>query len=436
MCLGALVHAGVPLSYLESQLDRLSIKDEFKLRVESVVRNQQAATYVSVQLPHHLPRHRDSHHSHEYPHEYPHEHPHEHPTSIDCEPRSDHDSSHALTDGRRLPEIEALIQQAGLPERATAWSLAVFRRLAEAEAAVHGIAPQKVHFHEVGATDAIVDIVGTCLGLDWLNVDAVICSPLPTGGGTVRCEHGLLPVPAPAVLNMMATAQIPVYSNGIERELVTPTGCAIAATLAQSFGPPPKFTLQKIGLGAGRQELALPNILRLWIGTTGADSHSADSHSFNSETIVELQTQLDDISPQTIAYVFEQLFAKGAVDVFTQPVAMKKSRLGTLLTVLCPESAVAACEALLFRETTTLGIRQTRQVRSLLAREMITVETPYGNIAVKVARSHPGGSILNVQPEYEDCAKVARSQDIPLQQVHQAAMETARLRLSSAPGLQ
>jgi pyridinium-3,5-bisthiocarboxylic acid mononucleotide nickel chelatase len=304
------------------------------------------------------------------------------------------------------------------------------------------------------------------LGLDWLNVEVLICSPLPTGGGTVRCEHGLLPVPAPAVLNMMATAHMPVYSNGIERELVTPTGCAIATTLAQSFGPPPKFTLQKIGLGAGSRELPLPNILRLWIGTTGTDSDRHQTAPADTpqkvaqatatatglsnqlpdtetpvtetpvtETIVELQTQLDDISPQAIAYVFDRLFAKGAVDVFTQPVAMKKSRLGTLLTVLCPESAVADCEALLFRETTTLGIRQTRQVRSVLAREMVTVATPYGDIAVKVARSRVGGSLLNVQPEYEDCAAVARSQDIPWQQVHQAAMEAAGLRLRSALGL-
>ncbi len=435
MCLGALVHAGVPVSYLESQLARLSIKDEFQLNAKSVVRNQQSATQVSVRLH----GHRDRHPLPEQSHGPEHDHSHDHT----------HSNSH---NGRRLPDIEALIQQADLPKRVTAWSLAVFRQLAQAEATVHGIAPEAVHFHEVGATDAIVDIVGTCLGLDWLNVDELICSPLPTGDGMVRCEHGLLPVPAPAVLSMMATAQMPVYSNGIERELVTPTGCAIAATLAQSFGPPPKFTLQKIGLGAGSRELALPNILRLWIGTTDADSDQPeteptanlsnklpdtevpDTEVPDTETIVELQTQLDDISPQAIAYVFEHLFAKGAVDVFTQAVAMKKSRLGTLLTVLCPESAVADCEALLFRETTTLGIRQTRQMRSVLARELITVATPYGAIAVKVAKSRVGGSILNVQPEYEDCAAVARSQDVPLQQVHQAAME-AGLRLRSAPGL-
>ncbi|MGB7248294.1 MAG: nickel pincer cofactor biosynthesis protein LarC, partial [Phormidesmis sp.] len=252
MCLGALVHAGVPLAYLDRQLGRLGISDEFHLRAELVQRQQQAATKVFVDLldvdlpnngshQHRLGDHEAGTHAHDAPHHH---------------------------GGRHLPEIERLIQQAGLPERVVAWSLAVFRQLAQAEAAVHGIAPEQVHFHEVGASDAIVDIVGTCLGLDWLKVDGLVCSPLPTGSGTVWCEHGQLPVPAPAVLRMMAAAQMPVYDNGIAKELVTPTGCAIAATLSQSFGPPPRFTLQKIGLGAGGRDLSqLPNILRLWIGS-------------------------------------------------------------------------------------------------------------------------------------------------------------------------
>ncbi len=417
MCLGALVHAGVPLDYLEKQLARLGIQDEFRLRAESVQRNHQIATKVYVDLlrdPHAHP-----------PHAHEHGHSHHRPLTSPCA-------------SRRLPDIEALIQQANLPTNATAWSLAIFRRLAEAEAAVHGIPPEQVHFHEVGAVDAIVDIVGTCLGFDWLKVDSWVCSPLPTGGGMVRCDHGLLPVPVPAVLNMMASGQIPVYSNGIDRELVTPTGCAIALTLAESFGPPPRFTLQKIGLGAGGRELAVPNILRLWIGTvdqspsqlpsakSASSSAIAQTHTpLTTETITELQTQLDDVSPQAIGYVFEQLFAAGAVDVFTQAVAMKKNRLGTVLTVLCPEQAIAPCEALLFRETTTLGIRRTEQTRSVLMREMVTVSTAYGDIAVKVARSHAGAPVLNMQPEYEDCAKVARSHSIPWLQVHQAAMAAA-----------
>ena len=251
MCLGALVHAGVPMDYLKEQFAKLRLDKEFLLRSESVLRQQQAATKVYVDaLGADLPAAvHEPHHHHTHPGDCPHAH------------------SHTQHQGRRLPEIEQLIRQADLPERATQWSLAVFQKLAKAEASVHGIAPEQVHFHEVGATDAIVDIVGTCLGLDWLGVDRLICSALPTGGGTVRCEHGLLPVPAPAVLSMMVSAKVPVYSNGIEKELVTPTGCAIAITLADSFGPPPRFTLQKLGLGAGGRDLPIPNILRLWIGS-------------------------------------------------------------------------------------------------------------------------------------------------------------------------
>lgn len=434
MCLGALVDAGVPLSYLKDQLARLGISQEFHLRAESVLRNQQVATKVHVELPHihqaadhdghaHHPEHDSDGHTHGPVHSAAH-HPH---------------------GGRRLPEIETLIQQANLPEQVTAWSLAVFRQLAEAEAAVHGIAPEQVHFHEVGATDAIVDIVGTCLGLDWLKVDSLICSPLPTGSGTVRCEHGLLPVPVPAVLKMMASAHIPVYSNGIERELVTPTGCAIAAALAQSFGPPPRFQLQQVGLGAGGRDLALPNILRLWIGivetpATGTKAAQLDAEPAvvavetmpKTETVVELQTQLDDSSPQAIGYVFERLFAAGALDVFTQAVAMKKNRLGTLLTALCYPADVAACEAVLFQETTTLGIRRSQQQRAVLMREMVKVTTAYGEAAVKVARAYVGGEVLNIQPEYEDCARLARSHTVPWQQVHQAAMAAAVERLAKS----
>ena len=395
MCLGALVHAGVPLDYLTAQLDQLGVSDEFGLRAEKVQRNGQSATKVFVDVKHSHDRNHDRHHG-----------------------------------GRRLPDIEAMIEGANLPERVETWSLAVFRLLAKAEAAVHGIPPEKVHFHEVGATDAIVDIVGTCLGLDWLGIEGLVCSPLPTGSGTVRCEHGLLPVPAPAVLNMMAEAQMPVYSNGIERELVTPTGCAIATTLSSSFGPPPKFTLQKIGLGAGGRDLKLPNILRLWIGTVDELPESAQAIHVHekppeTETIVTLQTQLDDLSPQVIGYVFDLLFSAGAVDVFTQSVLMKKNRPGTLMTVLCHEADVAACESVLFRETTTLGIRRTEQMRSVLEREMVKVETKYGAIAVKVAKSH--GKVVNVQPEFEDCAEGARSHQVPLQRVQREAIAAATL---------
>jgi pyridinium-3,5-bisthiocarboxylic acid mononucleotide nickel chelatase len=448
MCLGALVEAGVPIGYLHTQLARLGIATEFNLRATQVHQNGQIATKVYVDLTaselmhDHDPReHHD--HSHE-PHDHSHDHSHDHD-------HHDHGPQHS----RNLPEIERMIEAAGLPDRAARWSLAVFRNLAQAEGAVHGIPPEQVHFHEVGAVDAIVDIVGTCLGLDWLGIDALYCSPLPTGGGTVWAAHGRLPVPVPAVLKLWAMGQVPIYHNGIDRELVTPTGAAIVTTLAQSFGPPPTMVLQQVALGAGTLELPIPNLVRLWIGTTDreaaadprvggglcdslaatAHDHSPDrdSHNHNRgpdpghnpdhppiQTVIVLDTQIDDLNPQAIGYAFEQLFQAGAVDVFTSPIGMKKSRPGILLTVICPPDRAAACEQVIFAETSTLGIRRSEQQRTALARAFEAVQTAYGEVQVKVARS--GGQVINVQPEYEDCAAIARSQKLPWRQVHQLAL--------------
>jgi uncharacterized protein (TIGR00299 family) protein len=295
----------------------------------------------------------------------------------------------------------------------------VFQTLAIAEGAVHGVDPQKVHFHEVGAVDAIVDIVGTCLGLDWLGIDRLYCSALPTGGGTVKAAHGQLPVPVPAVLELWKQRQVPLYDNGIQRELVTPTGAAIAVTLAHSFGPPPSMQLQQVGCGAGTIELPLPNVLRLWVGES---PESLDSLESDLEPLMVLETQLDDLNPQAIGYLFDQLFAAGAVDVFTQAIGMKKSRPGILLTILCPPPVVAACETIVFQETSTLGIRRCRQQRTILPRELQGVETPYGPVRVKVAWHQ--GAIVNAQPEYEDCARLARQHQIPWRQVQQSALHT------------
>lgn len=468
MCLGALVAAGVPLEYLIEQLKRLGIEQEYQLRIENVHHNGQLATKVHVDL---LASAQSAHH-HPHDHGHPHTHNHEGAHRIDRtfhltsdsehqKPQDPHASDHAPT--RHLPEIEQLILSAGLPPRVTQWSLAVFRKLAEAEGAVHGIAPEEVHFHEVGATDAIVDIVGTCLGLDWLGIDQLYCSVLPTGGGTVWAAHGRLPVPVPAVLKLWESRQVPVYSNGINRELVTPTGAALVVTLATCFGSPPPMSIQKVGLGAGSLQLPIPNILRLWIGESSEElkvekllaqrgiaqvkswadnlhpsniqpstqanlqpSTQASLQPSTLETISVLQTQIDDLNPQVIGYVFEALFEAGAVDVFTQAIGMKKSRPGILLTVICHPQDIQACEAILFRETTTLGIRRFTQQRAVLPREIQRVQTKYGEIHVKVAWSNnsPEKTIINVQPEYEDCARIARLNNCSWQEVHQLALQT------------
>lgn len=416
MCLGALVSSGVPLDYLEENLSRLGIADEYRLRSELVHRHGQIATKVYVDLST-----RNSVHSHSHSHNHNHEHDHEH----------EHEHEHEIT--RHLPEIEQMIQGAKLPARAEFWSLAVFRRLAEAEGAVHGVSPDQVHFHEVGATDAIVDIVGTCLGLDWLGIDSnaqgwpvLFCSPLPTGGGTVWAAHGRLPVPVPAVLQLLRSRQVPVYANGIEKELVTPTGAAIAVTLAHQFGPPPAMSLHQIGLGAGSQDLAIPNILRLWIGESTQSNEQplanmAANMVANVETIAVLETQIDDLNPQAIAYTCERLFAVGALDVFTQPIAMKKSRTGILLTVICHPEQVSPCEQIIFQETSTLGIRHSRQQRHILNRVIHKVATKFGEVQVKVATNELG-KIINVQPEYEDCAFLAKKHHLPWREIHRQAL--------------
>ncbi len=405
MCLGALVSLGVPVEYLVEKLNGLGIEAEYRLRAELVHRQGQQATKVDVDLV--------SHHHHHHSH-------------------NEHDHHHT----RHLPEIEEMILKGNLPVQAEAWSLAVFRQLAVAEGAVHGIAPEKVHFHEVGAVDAIVDIVGTCLGLDWLGIDSdrqglplLYCSAFPTGGGTVNAAHGRMAVPVPAVLKLWEMRGCPVYTNGIDRELVTPTGAAIATTLVQDFGSPPPMTIKQIGLGAGSLDLPISNILRLWYGENESlqtDNSDLGEYSPNLETITVLETQIDDLNPQVFGYVFEALFAAGAVDVFTQPIGMKKSRTGILLTVICHPEKLASCEDVLFRETSTLGIRRTTQKRSFLQREMQKVETIYGTISVKVAWTGKATEkvITNVQPEYEDCAELARQNNIPWREIHRLALES------------
>jgi pyridinium-3,5-bisthiocarboxylic acid mononucleotide nickel chelatase len=431
MCLGALVDAGVPIEYLTTQLDRLGISSEYQLWAEKLHHNGQIATKVHVdfavikssKVEH--PHDHSHQHSHDHKHEHGHGHTHDHPTPVSSVATdSDHHHHHYDTPQRNLPEIEKLINAANLPARATRWSLDIFRQLAIAEGAVHGIDPSEVHFHEVGAVDAIVDIVGTCLGLDYLDIAKIYCSPLPTGGGTVRAAHGILPVPVPAVLKLFSSRQVPVYSNGIDRELVTPTGAAIAVTLAAKFGAPPVMQLQQIGLGAGTIQLPIPNILRLWLGTETEAVISSPVRPECLETIEVLTTQIDDLNPQVIGYIFDLLFKAGAVDVFTQPIGMKKSRSGILLTVLCPLDRSIDCEQIIFKETSTIGIRRDQQTRSILPREIQSVTTKYGTVNVKIAHNNLFGddSIVNVQPEYDDCAAIAQAHQIPWREVHQLAL--------------
>jgi uncharacterized protein (TIGR00299 family) protein len=282
------------------------------------------------------------------------------------------------------------------------------------------VAIEKVHFHEVGAVDAIVDIVGAAIGFELLGIEEFFCSALNVGGGRVDTHHGNLPVPAPATAELLRGA--PTYSNGIQRELVTPTGAAIVATVASRFGPQPEMTVAAIGLGAGGAELAeQPNVLRLFVGEAAerrdvaTRTNTTMDHMSLDEEILVLEANLDDMNPQVYGYFAERALEAGALDVFSISVQMKKNRPGQLVTVLCKPADREKFSEMLFRETTTLGVRQSTVRRRTLQRESVPVETSLGPIRMKIARLN--GHILNVAPEYEDCQKVAAERAVPLKQV-------------------
>jgi len=366
MVLGALVHAGCTLASLEAELRRLPLTG-WKISAAKVRRGAIMATRVEVETT--------EHHHH-----------------------------------RSLGTILQLIDQASLPPRVADRARRIFRRLGEAEARVHDVAIENVHFHEVGAVDAIVDIVGACIGFELLGVEEFSCSALNLGEGRVETQHGILPVPAPATAELLRGA--PAYSSGIQRELVTPTGAAIASTLASRFGALPPMTVAAIGYGAGAAELpGQPNVLRLFIGESAVQGAGEPW----DDAIVVLEANLDDMNPQIYGYFVERALQAGALDVFATAVQMKKNRPGQLVTLLCEAAAVDRLTDLIFRETTTIGVRSYTARRRTLQRESIPVETPLGRIRMKVSRLN--GHVLNVAPEYEDCQRVAAEHGVPLKQV-------------------
>ena len=316
---------------------------------------------------------------------------------------------------RTLADILAILQRADLPGRAAQQAAAVFTRLARAEAKVHGTTVDHVHFHEVGAADSLIDIVGACAALELAGVQAVSCSPLPLGRGTVQCAHGTIPLPAPATVELLRG--FPVVQTGIEQELTTPTAAALLTVLAGSFGPPPPMALSAVGYGAGsRDEGPLPNLLRVMIGES-AEVGTADS-------VVELSANLDDCSGEVIGATIEKLLAAGCFDAWAAPIVMKKSRPAWMLSVLCRPRDADEAERIIFRETTTFGVRRRPCSRSKLARSHETVETPYGPVRVKVGRRD--GAVACASPEFEDCAAAAEAHDVSIRQVMDAAADAWR----------
>jgi uncharacterized protein (TIGR00299 family) protein len=428
MFLGALLDAGVPAQVLHDTVAALDIGAS--LKIETVDRSGISCTKVHVlegnalaegnaqgrhsQL-HQQPR-GDAAYSQQPKTQHLHKtgHPHTH------EPHT-HDEPHEHVHGRSLTAIRALIQAAPLSEPVKRTSIRAFELLGHSEAKIHNVPVDEVHFHEVGAVDAIVDIVAASAGIHHLQVGAWFCSPLNVGGGMVACAHGTFPVPAPATADLLRG--IPTYSAHVQEELVTPTGAALIRALEPVFGQQPAMRVEQIGYGAGtRNPKDFPNVLRLSIGESydTAPTPFASAHSDQSETVTVLETALDDLSPQVLAYVTETALAKGALDVMLTPVIMKKGRPGTLLTVLCNEAESDSLQRLILSETSTLGVRIRHDRRACLDRSYTTVQTVYGEIRMKIGSL--SGAALNVAPEFEDCRTAAAQHGVPLKQVQQAAI--------------
>ncbi|GAB4463483.1 MAG: nickel pincer cofactor biosynthesis protein LarC [Armatimonadaceae bacterium] len=329
--------------------------------------------------------------------------------------------------GRHLSDIAAIYEQSDLSPGVRENALAIFTRLAEAEAKVHGTTPDKIHFHEVGAVDAIVDITGVCILLELLGVEEVYSSPLPMSRGFVYCQHGMMPLPAPATMELFVW--LPTYPVSVSGELVTPTGAAIVAALAgpKRSGECPPMVPQATGYGAGKKDWGapFPNLLRVIIGEVYSPSRSRtpQTEEKNADTVVVLETNVDDASPEVLGYAQEQLLAQGALDVFFVAAQMKKNRPGTLITVLAAPDSEETLTQTLLRETGSFGIRRSVRQRTVLERRFDTVDTPYGSVRVKVGSLDSG--IRTVAPEYEDCRRVAADRKIPLRDVYRAAMQAS-----------
>lgn len=330
---------------------------------------------------------------------------------------------------RHLAPIEQMIESSALSSAIKERSRKIFRRLGEAEARLHGQPIEKVHFHEVGAVDAIVDIVGACVALELLDVEELVASPVNVGSGRVTAAHGSLPVPAPATAELLRG--IPVYSSGVESELTTPTGAAIVSTLAASFEPLPAMTVDRIGYGAGSRDLpGHPNLLRLFIGERSPDPEPV-VHS-PSEAVAVIETSVDNMSPEVYGYLVERALSAGALDINCTPIQMKKNRPGLAIRLLAKLDQAEALADLVFAETTTLGLRISTARRRVLEREIVSVETEYGPLSVKVASQQ--GKIVNAAPEYEDCRRVALERGVPLKEVMDAARAVFRNRAAKAAG--
>jgi len=380
MILGALVDAGVSLDSLRAELAKLPLEG-YRLAAREVKKGAFRATKVDVEVD-----------------------------------AGAHDRE------RSLPEILKLLDGSRLTDRVKASARRIFARLGEAEARVHGTTVDEVHFHDVGAVDAIVDVTGAVAGLHLLGVEAVHVSALPLGGGMVEGPHGKIPVPGPGTAELLKG--FPLFDNGVRAELVTPTGAAILTTLAGSAGSMPRMTVERVGYGAGSMELPIPNLLRCFVGEATAAPEG-------QESIVQIETTIDDMSPQLYEPLVDRLLEAGALDVFLTPVIMKRSRPGVVLTAIAEPSRVGELSTILFEESTTIGVRWTDYRRTRLERELVTLPTAYGPVQFKLSKLR--GKLVTVTPEFAEVSLIAREKGLPVREVLEQARADARRHLELSP---
>jgi uncharacterized protein (TIGR00299 family) protein len=373
MVLGALIDLGLEVAELRGELDKLNLSVTYQLKTKKVEKHGIQGTKIDIAL-------------------------------------------HQEDEARKLEDILTIIEVSALAEEVKELASKIFVRLAEAEARIHREDLNEVHLHELGALDAVIDIVGAVIGLKLLGIDAVYGSRLHLGRGFVKCRHGTLPVPAPATLEL--TKGLPVYGGDIDAELVTPTGAAIITTLARGFGELPEMKIEKIGYGAGKRNLPIPNLLRVLIGV-----QNGEEKEYDKDTVTVVETNIDDMNPEFYEYIMSRLFESGALDVYLTPTQMKQVRPATLLSVIVAAENLRPVLEVIFRETTTLGIRTYHARRYKLARQEIVVETEYGEVRVKLGRLK--GEVVNLAPEYRDCRRLADERHIPIKQVYEAARRAA-----------
>ena len=404
MFIGAMLDLGLGLDHLERELAKLPVEG-YNLHASRAKRLQIEGTKFDVHLEDHHT------HNHEHGHEHEHEHGHE----------EGHEHGHEAEHGRAYADIRRLIAGSGLSEWVKTKATAVFHRLAVAEGKIHGQPAGQVHFHEVGAVDSIVDIVGACVALEFFGQPRVLASAVVDGTGWIDCAHGRFPIPAPATLEILAARGVPISQCEEPHELITPTGAALLAEFVEVFGPMEGLAPERIGFGVGgREHKTRPNVVRAILGRSAA----ATAHDWETDTVAVLETNLDDANPEWLGHFMEQAMAAGALDVCQTPVLMKKNRPGVLLTVLCATAEADKFSEWILRHTSAFGVRRTAADRRKLRRQFRSVQTPFGEVSVKIGQLD--GKVVQTAPEYESCRKLAEEKNLPLKMVYEAALAAAR----------